>query len=777
MIPMGDLHQQEARTRTAAWMRQARLRLGAGSGKLAMRSASTLREWYQGLSPALRISAIYVLGAATGLLLPDELLGKVVTDPAMLTRMRVLLGTIFTVTMGGALYVVVRRSMAAQQERFRSLIHNVLDGSAAGICILDANFKVVWTNQALERYLGLSRSELLGQDRRQVTREQSRGIFEDPDGFAAKLLAAYDDNSYIENFECHVLPSAQRDERWLEHWSQPIRTGLYAGGRIEHYTDVTERRRSQETLRLLAEGTSSAIGEEFFRSLVRYLAAALQVRFAFIAERLEGSKVRLLSLWTGFGYDAAFDYATEGTPCADIATKPMVYHPAHVRELFPNGSWLSRYGVESYAAIPLFDNAGRALGHMGVMDDKSMDAQPPQLSVLQIFAARASAEIERKRAEQALRESEERFRQMAESVKEVFWMTDAELTRVIYVSPAYEDLWGRPCESLYAAPRSFLDAVHPDDRERVRAAFERLSGDKVFEEEFRILRPDGSLRRIWDRAFPVRDPTGRVYRIVGVAQDVTERTQAEERARQREAELAHVVRLGTMGEMTASLAHEINQPLSAIANYARGCVRRLHAGAGTGEDVLAAVEQIYAQAERAGEIIRRLRSFVRKQEPRRSRVHIKELVQEVIGFVRAEARDKHIAIRLELGERLCPVMVDKVQIEQVMLNLVRNSIESITDNGSENRVLTIRASMSGDAGVEVAVSDTGHGLAADVVDHLFEPFFTTKPSGMGMGLSISRSIVATHGGRLWATPGPEGAVFTFTLPALSTTGESCDDIL
>lgn len=739
-----------------------------------MPSALTLRRWFQGLPPAGKISAIYAVGTVTGLLFPDELLESLVTDPAMLTRVRILLGAFFTVSMAGGLYVLVHHIMAAQQERLESLIHNVLASSAAGIIILGADFKVVWANEALERYFGLPRGEILGKDKRQLTREHSQGVLEDPDSCAGKLLATYDDNTYIENFECHVLPAAQRAERWLEHWSQPIRTGLYAGGRIEHYTDITERRRNQETLRLLVEGTSSVTGEEFFRSLVRYLAAALQVRFGFVAERLEENKARLLSVWTGSGYGESIEYVTLGAPCDDIAHRPLAYYPARVRELFSERPLLRQYGVESYLAIPLFDSAGRALGHMGVMDDKPMGAHPPDLSVLRIFAARASAEIERNRAEQALRESEQRFRQMAENVRETFWMTDAEVTRIIYVNPAYEEIWGRPCETLYAEPRSFLEAVHPDDRDRVDAALEKQVRDKVFEEEeFRIVRPDGSVRRIRDRAFPILDPTGHVYRIVRVGQDITKRALAEEKARQREAELAHVVRLGTMGEMATFFAHEITQPLSAIANYTRGCVRRLRADVGNREDVLAAMEQVYVQAERAGEIIRRLRSFVRKQEPRLSMVNVNDLVQDVVSFVRAEARDKGITIRMELGDPMDPVMADKIQIEQVMLNLVRNGIDSMNDNNSTRRELTVRTGMTARTGVEVTVSDTGRGLAPDAAEHVFEPFFTTKPNGMGMGLSISRSIIETHGGRLRATPAPEGgAAFTFSLPASSGAGES-----
>jgi PAS domain S-box-containing protein len=256
---------------------------------------------------------------------------------------------------------------------------------------------------------------------------------------------------------------------------------------------------------------------------------------------------------------------------------------------------------------------------------------------------------------------------------------------------------------------------------------------------------------------PIREGT----QIVGAtvfSQDITERVRAEENARQHQAELAHVLRVGTMGEMAAGLAHEINQPLGAIANYARGAVRRVRDGGLASPGLLPILEEIAGEAMRAGEIIRRLRELIRKEGPQQAPVDVNELARNSVRLVQGEARQHGVDVQLELGA-VPRVAADATQLEQVLLNLLRNGIEA-ADSTGERRV---RLRTATDAGaVAVDVRDSGAGLPAEDV---FAPFFTTKPHGLGMGLSISRSIIEAHGGRLEALPGGPGATFRVTLPA------------
>jgi C4-dicarboxylate-specific signal transduction histidine kinase len=249
--------------------------------------------------------------------------------------------------------------------------------------------------------------------------------------------------------------------------------------------------------------------------------------------------------------------------------------------------------------------------------------------------------------------------------------------------------------------------------------------------------------------------------------EIAQRTLAEEQLQQHRAELAHVARLSTLGEMGTTLAHELNQPLCAISNYARGGLRRLQTGAGHEGSLHEALKQIALEAERAGGIVRRLRDFVRKRGPRKSTADINEIVQNVVQLVAFEASRRDIAIHLNLAEGLPGLLADSIQIEQVILNLLRNAFEAIEGAQVAQRQVRVVTERGGNE-VRVAVHDSAAGLPADLGERIFEPFVTTKPDGLGVGLSISRSIIESHDGRLCPIPGSlGGAAFQFTLPIRS----------
>jgi len=244
-----------------------------------------------------------------------------------------------------------------------------------------------------------------------------------------------------------------------------------------------------------------------------------------------------------------------------------------------------------------------------------------------------------------------------------------------------------------------------------------------------------------------------------------EAAEDELRARQHQASLAHAARLSTLGGMAAGLAHEINQPLSAIVSYASGSVRRIRAGDVAPAALLDVVNSIADEALRAGEILRRIREFVRDAEASRARADLNLLVREALHFAEVEARELGIALRLALAPEPLEVEVDAIQLEQVILNLVRNGFEAMDGNGAPREVSIETTPRDGTA-VELVVRDTGIGITQSAASHLFEPFFTTKRDGLGLGLHISRSIIEAHGGRLWVAPNtPRGAAFHVVLPA------------
>jgi len=254
---------------------------------------------------------------------------------------------------------------------------------------------------------------------------------------------------------------------------------------------------------------------------------------------------------------------------------------------------------------------------------------------------------------------------------------------------------------------------------------------------------------------------------------IAERKRAEDVARRRQDELAHVSRVNTMGELTASLAHEINQPLSAIANYATGSVRRLDNNKMDHADLRGVLGTIASEAERAGETIRRVRELVRKGKVSLETLDLNAVIREVVEITHAEAERQNIQVQIELNGSLPPVSADKVQIEQVLLNLIGNGMEALQDTLPEHRTIVISTAHDVEGEVVCGVLDSGDGLPQDTTDILFEPFYSTKPGGMGMGLSISRSIVEASGGRMWMdTPPKQGTMFKFSLPSQDASLES-----
>lgn len=255
---------------------------------------------------------------------------------------------------------------------------------------------------------------------------------------------------------------------------------------------------------------------------------------------------------------------------------------------------------------------------------------------------------------------------------------------------------------------------------------------------------------------------------IELEQQISERIRAEEDADRRRAELAHIDRLNTMGEMASGFAHELNQPLAAIVNYARGCIRRIHKQQCDSTMILDTLEQVTGQATRAGEVIKRIRGFVRKDEQQRTRADINDVIKETLAFMKRDAERQNININLDLQADLPAVNIDHIQVEQVILNLLRNAFEAMAETPSNTRNLSIHTGVSGNGDISVTVTDTGPGLLQGE-QSMFDPFVTSKANGLGLGLSISRSIVEAHGGQLHICQdqGP-GAALTFTLPIAET---------
>jgi PAS domain S-box-containing protein len=327
------------------------------------------------------------------------------------------------------------------------------------------------------------------------------------------------------------------------------------------------------------------------------------------------------------------------------------------------------------------------------------------------------------------------------------------------LNPAWETILGYKREELMT--KRFLDFVHPEDLVSTQGALSVLASQQTlvdFENRYRAL--DGSYRWLaWSAA-----PAGSL--IYAAARDITERLKTEAEDRQRREELAHVGRIATMGELTASLAHEINQPLTAILSNAEAAERFLSQPQPDIGEVRQILEDIVRDDRRASDVVRKVRALVRKEKPREEILDLNKTIQEVVGLIRGESILQGLSITMNLSPDLKMIQGDRVQLQQVILNLILNSADAMRNAPQAQRKIILSTAMQDGGTVKASVTDFGMGIHENSMDHLFEPFYTTKPEGLGMGLSISQRIIRAYGGILKASNNPEGgATFAFTLSA------------
>ena len=379
---------------------------------------------------------------------------------------------------------------------------------------------------------------------------------------------------------------------------------------------------------------------------------------------------------------------------------------------------------------------------------------------------------ERKAAEAALRESELRWRSIVDTVPDAIILIDAE-GRVESFSPAAERLFGYAADEVVGHNvKMLMPSPYREAHDGYLARY-AWTGERRIIGIGRIVvgrRKDGETFPMELAVGEFASPTGNFF--TGSVRDLTERQEAERRIEDLQAELLHSSRLSVMGQMASTMAHELNQPLTAVTNYLEAGRQLMSTGAAAPERIADLMEKAVAQAQRAGEVIRQLRQFVSKGETERSIQDLNQLVEEALALALVGARQSGVRVLLELDHELSPVVVDPVQIQQVVLNLVRNAVEAMEE--VERRELTISTRPVAN-GIETSVADTGPGIAPELADRLFQPFVTTKKAGMGLGLSICREIVEAHHGDLIASPRPGGGtIFRLILPKVSREDEAAD---
>jgi PAS domain S-box-containing protein len=380
------------------------------------------------------------------------------------------------------------------------------------------------------------------------------------------------------------------------------------------------------------------------------------------------------------------------------------------------------------------------------------------LEVLKLMSQWVGSELQREFVGAHMGKLSSALEQAADSVI----ITDHNRT-IEYVNPSFESMTGYTREEVLGKKAYFLRSG-AGKHELYDELWQSISSGGVYRGVIINRKKNGSVYHEQKTITPLKDDQGKITHYISTGHDISDLVKAEEQDRLHKAEFAHVARLGVLGEMTSGLAHELNQPLCAITTYAQTCLRIIQSDNHQLEDLSYGLKQVVKQAELGGDIFRRLRNFARKEEKPQTPASIRDIVYEVRDFTRAECLQNQIEFIVQVSETLPPVRVDPIQIEQVLINLVRNSMDALQDVDEGRRKIVIKARNYKRKFICVSVSDTGYGCSEEVAQRLYEPFFTTKKHGLGIGLGISQTIVVTHGGNLWLEKSSNnGTTFSFTL--------------
>jgi PAS domain S-box-containing protein len=642
-----------------------------------------------------------------------------------------------------------KQAEAALRER-DATYRAAIESSADGFWIADLDGRLLEANEAYVKRSGYERAELLT---KRVSDLEAR---ETPAEIAARIQRVVAGGA--NRFES--LHRAKDGTIWpveltVAHW--PI-----AGGRMFAFIrDVTRRQRSEALLRVRLE-LSELAQRESVSGLLRGTLDAAELltgsRFGF-AHLVDGTEksVRLAAWSTNTLRKVSGTEADLHAPVSDAqsAVECLRTHRPVFRTI----------GAGSVRELTVPVVSGATVVAVFGVSGKSNDYTSEDAEALQELGSVAMDFVGRKNAEETLRASEERFRQVVENITEVFWMTDVLNGRIMYVSPAFEKVWGRPCDELYRTPGLWKKTLHPEDRERAIAAMDTKQVPGSYDETYRIMRPDGKVRWVRDRAFPIKDRRGDVRRIVGVAEDITERKDLER-------QFLRAQRLEAIGTLASGIAHDMNNilaPMLMIPPLLRDHV------ADAGDRAL--LEMLEQGAQRGAGVVKQLLTFSRGVQGERGPVQVRHLLKEMTDIMR-ETFPRDIVVSCRTGSGLLPVTVDPTQLHQVLMNLCVNARDAMPQGGEivlEARNVTldenarqIHPAASPGPHVVLVVSDTGQGIPPEVIERIFDPFFTTKDLGKGTGLGLSTvlGIVKGHGGFITVESEPgHGATFKVYLPA------------
>jgi predicted ATPase/signal transduction histidine kinase len=448
----------------------------------------------------------------------------------------------------------------------------------------------------------------------------------------------------------------------------------------------------------------------------------------------------------------------------------LIMDDATASNLFADDDYVRLRRPKSVLCLPVIKQA-KLVGALYLENNLTPNAFTRQrIAVLEFLASQAAISLENAYLYADLARSEA-FLSEGQRISHTGSWSWILATGKVFWSEEHSRIFGHdPAKDNPSDFQLFLERLHPEDRAFVQQVLDIAIRDRAgFACDFRILLPDGLLKYVHGVGRPIVNESGEIREYIGTTIDVSEQRRNEDALRDAQADLVHVARLTTMGELVASIAHEVNQPLMAIVTNAETCLRWLGRDPPDLGEARNAAERIVRNGHRGAEVIRSIRALARKSPPEMAEIDINGVIENILELMRAELSRHDVSVETDLRRGLETIMGDRVQLQQVIMNLIMNGIEAM--GGLQRRVLRVNTRLDEDGSVLVAVEDSGTGLDPANTDRIFDPLFTTKRGGLGMGLSISRSIVEAHGGRLWASPRlPHGTVFQCALPAAATRG-------